>query len=158
MPDFAAEKAALLAGAEDELAKLKQSLAGLDAAALAEVWCGTWSVREILAHIVGWHRELTPALERLARGERPVPEGTDYEKEVDAWNARFVEARRDWTVERARTELDASHRDFMRAAAAVDAARFDPTRTAYKLVDLNSRHHYQEHRADIEAWRAKRGR
>jgi hypothetical protein len=87
-----------------------------------------------------------------------VPEGTDYDKEVDTWNARFVEARRDWTVERARTELDASHRDFMRAAAAVDAARFDPTRTAYKLVDLSSRHHYQAHRADIEAWRAKRGR
>jgi hypothetical protein len=158
MADHTADKAALLAGAETELTALKQSLAGLDEAALTEVWCGTWSVRDILAHMVGWHRELIPALERLTRGERPVPEGTDYSTDVDAWNARFVEARRDWTAQRARTELDASHRDFMRAAAAVDAARFDPARTAYRLVDLNSRHHYQEHRADIEAWRARRGR
>jgi hypothetical protein len=41
-------------------------------------WCGTWGVREILAHITGWQRELTPVLERLARGERPIPDGVSY--------------------------------------------------------------------------------
>ena len=34
----------------------------------------------------GWLREMTPALERLTRGERPTPEGIDWSN-VDAWNA-----------------------------------------------------------------------
>jgi hypothetical protein len=28
-----------------------------------------------------------------------------------------------------------------------------PGKTAHKIVDFNSRHHYQEHRAQIEEWR-----
>jgi hypothetical protein len=53
-------------------------------------------------------------------------------------------------------ELDASHAAFMRAAAAVPEERYVPGKTAHKIVDLNSRHHYREHREQIEAWRAGR--
>src|SRR5436189_4238650 len=28
---------------------------------MREVWLGTWAVREIIAHIAGWHREMLPA-------------------------------------------------------------------------------------------------
>ena len=34
---------------------------------------GLWGVREILAHIMGWQREMIPVLERIARGEKPSP-------------------------------------------------------------------------------------
>ena len=60
-----------------------EAIQGLNEQHLTEVWLGTWSVRDIVAHMSGWHRELGPALERLARGERPVPEGKDYEADVD---------------------------------------------------------------------------
>jgi hypothetical protein len=56
---------------------------------MSEVWLGTWSIKEIVAHMDGWHREMIPALERLARGERPIPDGVSYE-DVDGWNARFA--------------------------------------------------------------------
>jgi hypothetical protein len=124
------EKTTLLSEAETEFTLFKRAIAGLDEAHMRQVWLGTWSARDIVAHISGWHRELAPALERLARGERPIAEGVSYE-DVDA----------------------ASHAAFMRAAATVPDERYAPGKTAHKIVDLNSRHHYLEHRGQIEAWR-----
>jgi uncharacterized protein (TIGR03083 family) len=150
------EKTTLLDGAEAEFARLKQTVAGLSEAQMREPWCGTWGVREIVAHISGWHREIGPALTRLARGEKPILEGVSYE-DADAWNARFADAKAKASIADVLAELDASHAYFMQAAKAVDDARFVPEKTAYKLVDLNSRHHYQSHADEIAAWRKSRG-
>ena len=151
------EKTTLLSEAETEFAAFKGALAGLDEAGMREAWLGTWSVRDIVAHISGWHRELAPALARLQTGERPIPEGVSYD-DVDAWNHRFAEARKAAASREILRELDASHAAFMQAAAGVPEARFVAGKTAHKIVDLNSRHHYQEHRQQIEEWRRRRGR
>ena len=148
------EKTTLLSGAETEFAAFKRALAGLDEAQMREVWLGTWSARDIVAHISGWHRDLGPALLRMSRGERPIPEGVSYD-DVDAWNARFADARKAASTALILKELDASHAAFLEAAAAVPEERYVPGKTAYKIVDLNSRHHYQEHRAQIEEWRGR---
>ncbi len=150
------EKTKLLSEAETEFTQFKQAIVGLTEAQMREAWLGTWGVREIVSHISGWHREMGPALERLSRGERPVPDGTSYE-DVDGWNARFADAKKSWTTADILRELDASHASFMTAAGAVPEVRFVSGKTAHKLVDLNSRHHYQEHRQQIEAWRKSRG-
>lgn len=150
------DKRQLLAEAETEFQALKRAVDGLDEARMREVWCGTWSIREILGHISGWHREMLPALERLARGEKPVAGGVSY-ADVDAWNAKFADAKRSWATPDILRELGESHAAFMRAAAAVPDERVVPERTAWKLVDANSRHHYQEHIADILAWRKRGG-
>jgi len=112
----------LLDRAAREFRALHDTLRGLNESDTTRVWLGAWSVRDIVAHISGWHREMTPALERLARGERPFPEGVSYD-DVDAWNATFAAARRGTSVADALLELDRSHEDFMRAAAAVPAGR-----------------------------------
>jgi hypothetical protein len=150
------EKTALLGQAEAEFARLKRALAGLTEEQMRERWCGPWGVREIAAHISGWHREMGPALERLARGEKPIPDGVSYD-DVDGWNARFADARRSSATADILKELDDSHAYFMKTARAVDDARFTAGKTAYKLVDLNSRHHYQTHAEEIAAWRRSRG-
>ncbi|MBI1737371.1 MAG: ClbS/DfsB family four-helix bundle protein [Candidatus Rokubacteria bacterium] len=97
-----------------------------------------------------------PALERIARGERPVPAGVSYD-DVDAWNAKFAAAGRNSTVADLLLELDKTHEYFMQAAAAVPAERFQPGKTAFKIVDGNSAHHYREHGEQIRAWRASKG-
>lgn len=146
------EKTALLSGAETEFTAFKRAIAGLSEAQMREVWLGTWSARDVVAHISGWHRELGPALARMRRGERPIAEGVSYE-DVDAWNARFADARKAASTADILEELDASHAAFMQAAAGVPDERYVPGKTAHKIVDLNSRHHYQEHRQQIEEWR-----
>jgi hypothetical protein len=149
-------KQELLREAETEFAALEAAIAGLDEPQLTRVAFGEWGVREALVHISGWHREMTPVLQRLARGEKPIPDGVSYE-DPDAWNARFVAARRGVAVAAVLRELDASHRDFMAAATAVPDERFAPGKTATKIVDLNGPHHYREHAAEIRAWRAREG-
>src|SRR2546426_10694657 len=75
---------------DTEFDALLASVHGLNDEQMTRAWYGEWGVREILTHIAAWHWEMVKAYERIARGERPVPEGTDY-SEADAWNAKFVE-------------------------------------------------------------------
>jgi len=146
----------LLKQAQEEFQAFKAAIRGLSDAQMTEVWLGSWSVKDILAHISGWQHELGPALERLARGEKPVPEGVSYE-DVDAWNARFAAARQETPVGDVLRELDASHDYFMTQAAKVPDARYVPDKTAWRIVDLNSAHHYKEHGDQIRAWRQANG-
>ena len=146
----------LLRRAEDDFGALKRALVGLDDRAMRRPWLGAWGVREILAHMAGWQREMTPVLERIARGEKPIPDGVSY-ADLDGWNARHVDARRGLTVEGVRAELDATHQEFLRAARAVPEARFGLDKTATRIVDLNGPHHYREHTAQILAWRRRTG-
>jgi hypothetical protein len=150
-----ATKDQLLNLAAREYKSFHEALHGLNEEHMTEVCLGTWSIKDIVAHISGWHRQMGPALERIARGERPVPEGVSYD-DVDAWNATFAAARRDADVADVLLELDKSHEYFMHAAATVPADRFLPGRTAWKIVDGNTAHHYHEHREQIAAWRRSR--
>lgn len=45
---------------------------------------------------------------------------------------------------------------FMHAASMVPDARFEAGKTAWKIVDGNSAHHYREHGDQIRAWRKSR--
>jgi hypothetical protein len=149
-------KGELIVRAAREYRAFHEVLHGLNEDHMAEVWLGTWSIREIVAHMVGWHREMTPALERLARGERPVAPGVSYD-DVDAWNARFAAEAKGREITDLLLDLDRTHEDFMQAADRVPAERYEPGKTAYRIVDGNSAHHYHEHGEQIREWRASRG-
>ena len=146
----------LLNEAAREYKAFHESMQGLNEEQMTQVWLGTWCLRDIVSHMSGWHRELGPALERIARGERPIPEGTSYD-DVDAWNAKFAAAKRDNPVAEVLLELDASHEAFMHAAAQVPESRFAEGKTAWKIVSQNTAHHYKEHGDQIRAWRASTG-
>jgi hypothetical protein len=156
VPTTATDKDSLLNEAAREYRAFHDAIHGLNEEQMTEVWLGTWSIKEIVAHMSGWHREMGPALERLAQGARPGADGVSYD-DVDAWNAKFAAAARSTDVSDLLLELDKSHEYFIRTAAAVPAERFQPGKTAYKIVDLNSAHHYRDHGDQIRAWRATRG-
>ena len=61
---------------------------------------------------------------------------------MDGWNARFTAAKKN---------------DSVAAAASVPTERYEPGKTAWKIVDLNSAHHYEEHAERIRARRAAKG-
>ena len=108
----------VLSRAEQEYKAFQEAFRGLDDAKLNEVWYGSWSIKDIVAHITGWHRELLPALERIARGERPIPKGVSYEN-FDAWNEKFASAMRSKPSAEVLRELDQTHPAFLRAAAEI---------------------------------------
>ena len=83
------DKAEVLQNVETESQKLQEAVKGLDNDQMAEAWLDSWSAKDILAHVLGWEREMIVFLERMARGERPTPEGVDY-SDPNAWNAKFA--------------------------------------------------------------------
>ena len=145
------DKATLIHEADRTFAELQQATQDLTEQEMLEVWLGTWSVREILIHMSGWHRAMIPALLHVTRGEPPFAAGT-YD-DFDAWNARFVAEKAGVKAVDARSELDASHHDFVRAAAAIPEERFEAAR---ELLDGAGAGHYREHAAQIRAWRERR--
>lgn len=149
-----ADKTALLREAEEEFGELHQAIDGLTDDELGRVWLGTWSVREILIHVSGWHEEMITVFGRITQNEPPYSPGT-YD-DFDAWNARFVEARAGVKIVDVLTELDASHRRFVDAARGVPERHFAPEGAARDAFVGAGPGHYREHAAQIREWR--RGR
>jgi hypothetical protein len=147
------DKATLLREADEAFAELRRDVDGLSDEDMRRVWLGTWGVREIVIHISGWHEELTPALRRIAGGEAPYAPGT-YD-DFDAWNARFVERKAGVKPGDALAELEASHREFVQAAAAVPDRHFAPGGAAREPFEGAGAGHYREHAAQIREWRAR---
>jgi hypothetical protein len=146
----------LLSEAEAAYTELRQAVDGIPDARMSETWLGTWGAREILIHVSGWHREMIPALQRIGRGQPPYAEGVSYD-DFDAWNARFVEAKRGVKVADVLAELAASHRDFVAAAAAVTEEHLAPGGAARDLFAGTGPLHYREHAAQIRDWREATG-
>lgn len=146
-------KQELLEKAEQEYEGLKAALKGLDEAQMGQVWLGSWGVREILAHVTGWHREMIPALERLGRGQAPYPDGA-YD-DFDAWNARFVEARKGRAATDILREMDGSHRDLLNAVSSLADEDFVESKPASGLVEGVAAAHYREHAEQIRQWRQR---
>ena len=69
--------------------QFRAPLEALDDGAYGETWLGEWNLSQLLAHMAGWYREMTAAIARTSRGERPTPAGVDY-SDADAWNATFA--------------------------------------------------------------------
>jgi hypothetical protein len=146
---------ALLADLDRAFDALLDSISGLDDKQMAEVWYDDWSINDILAHIAGWHREMVPAFERIARGERPVPEDADYSN-FDRWNAEFA-ASRSSDGAAILEEVRASKAAFAAAAATVPAEKFEDGRAAFRILHLTGIDHYTGHESAIREWRKSRG-
>jgi len=147
---------ALLDDLEKSFAELQGAIDGLTHEQLVTTFEGEWSVRDMLGHIVGWHHEMDDALERIGRGERPVPEGVDY-SDSDAWNARFAETWRNASPEAVVAELTVSKNLFVEAARQVPDEKFEEGRAAYRIVTTTGTNHYAEHAPLIRAWRKREG-
>jgi len=126
----------------------------LDEEQMTRRWYGDWGVREIMAHIAGWHREMARALERISRGERPVPEGVDY-NDADSWNGKFARQAAERTGREILEELRASKEAFVAAALGVPEERFEEGRAAARIMETAGFGHYEEHMSPIREWRER---
>jgi len=149
-------KVDLLREMEAGFAGLLDAVDGLTEEQMRQVWYGDWSVHDIMAHVAGWHREEIAMLERMAHGERPVPESADYTDD-DAWNARFAAKWRAASASEVLAELRASEEAYLAAASRLPEERFEEGRTAQRLVQQACTEHYREHADEIREWREREG-
>ena len=154
------DKATTLKLVDDEYQNLRKAIDGLDAAALQRIWFGEWSVKDIIAHVLGWQKEMTGALQRIARGEKPTPEGVDY-SDTDTWNAKFSLVMKQQLPSTVVAEWGQVHQVYMKAARAIPDERFaqkdGKPSTVSRLLEGSGYGHFREHAAQIRAWRQREG-
>ena len=149
----------------DAIAELERSYTGFRAKiatlpddAWDERWLGTWTLSQLLAHMGGWFKEMTGALQRVGRGERPTPEGVSY-GDADAWNAKFAA-----TASPGRHALgvfDLRFKDYVAGANGLGEELFGKNaegklKIGSRLLDGAGVHHFAEHGAEVDAWLAGR--
>ena len=127
--------------------RLQLALAGIpDERAEEPGVCGDWSVRELVHHVAYWEDNEARELEGLLRGE-PRP---DHQGEGEWWLAVNAAVAATWTgrsFQDARRELTDAHNRLLTALDGF-AAGEEPD------VSADTWEHFDEHRADIERWKA----
>jgi hypothetical protein len=139
--------------------QFRAGIAGLPDEAYGETWLGTWNLSQVLAHMAGWWREMSGGFGRVARGERPAPEGVDY-SDPQPWNDRFSAAAKPGKA--ALDDWDAAYAEYRGAAEALDEGLYgvDPEkgrpRIGNRLLQGAGIHHFEEHQPELDAWLASR--
>lgn len=127
----------------------------LDEKDFSEVWLGDWSLEHLLAHMAGWYREMTPAIQRAGRGERPTPEGVDY-SDADGWNSKFAQQAKQGKA--ALKDFDAAYQAYLEAGKALPDNLFgtDPERgrplIGNRLLQASGIGHFKEHQEQLDHW------
>ena len=150
------DKQSVLQEIETEYGKFQDTIKGLERDKLDVIFYDAWSVKDIVAHMLGWEREMTEALRRIARGEKPTPEGVDYSNS-DEWNAKFAARMRGQLPTTVLAEWGQVHAGFVKALKAVPDDRFGEGKSVNRIATTTASGHYREHAPAIQAWRKREG-
>jgi hypothetical protein len=133
--------------------ELKASYAALSDSEMIEPGVtGTWSIRDIIAHVTSWEEEALTHLPLILAGGRPPRYSVTYGG-IDAFNAQTMERKRNLSLSQVLQQRDDTHRrliDFIQSAPEDQFIR--ETRFRRRLR-LDTYGHYQEHAEEIRKWR-----
>lgn len=107
-----------------------------------------WTAKDAVAHIGTWMAQGAQMLRRIAAGT--YREG---EIDVDAENARFLEAMRDVPLDTVHLQATAAHRELLNAWAELP----EVTPAAAWWVRKSGPEHVDEHLPRLEEWLAQQG-
>lgn len=137
--------------------EFRSVLSGLDNHEFDTKWLDQrWGVRELVAHITGWLGQMSGGLERMARGEKPTPEGVDW-NDLQRWNDTFAEHVKGKLVAQVMDELEHAANAFKQAAARLPEDRFGEGKTANRMFQAVGSPHLREHTEMVRVWREQRG-
>jgi len=150
------DKAATIASLESAYAEFRRKVTGLPDDAWTERWMGTWTLSQLTAHMAGWFKEMTGAISRVGKGEKPTPEGVDYSN-ADAWNAKFAATAT--PGKSAMGIFDLRFKEYVAAAQGLSDDMYGTNpegkpRIGNRLLDGAGIHHFAEHGAQLDAWLA----
>jgi uncharacterized damage-inducible protein DinB len=163
-------KTELLRKLQDEYRTWQAFVDGIDPARMAEPGvAGSWSVKDIVAHLTGWQRRLTDRLQAAQRGEpEPPPPWPAHAQSEDDINAWIYDSNRERPM---RDIRDESHQALQQFFSAIEALPED--------VQIDVEHHHgrdfyflrlgdqefvageffdhfhDDHEPDIRAWLAR---
>ena len=123
---------------------------------MTKFWFGDWGVREILAHIAGWHWEMAAALERIAQVSALFPRASIY-SDADSWNERFAGGIQNTDPDEVIEDLRASKEAFVAAASSCPEDHSQEGQDRLPHPPPTGIDHYPEHYTAIQEWRQREG-
>jgi hypothetical protein len=132
---------------------LLASYAGLSDAELTESGVtGTWSVRDIIAHVTVWEEEALAHLPEILAGRTP-PRYSVTHGGIDAFNARMTERDRGLSLADVLRRRDDTHRRLIAFVESLPLAAIAGDTRVRRRLRLDTYGHYAVHARAIQAWR-----
>jgi hypothetical protein len=145
----------LLGRVESRWRALLASYAGLsDPEMLEPGVTGSWSVKDIVAHVTTWEEEAIAHLPTIIAGGRP-PRYKLTHGGIDAFNAQASRRNRDLSLEEVLERRDATHRRLIAVIEGVPDAQLRGETRARRRLRLDTYGHYQVHTRAIQKWRER---
>jgi hypothetical protein len=134
--------------------ELLASYAGLSEAKLVEPEVtGTWSVKDIIAHVTSWEEEALAHLPVILAGGRP-PRYSVAHGGINAFNAKTMQRNRDVPLAEVLRRRDDTHRQLLEFVQGAPDKTFATETRARRRLRLDTYRHYAIHAAAIRRWLA----
>jgi hypothetical protein len=160
--DHHATRTALLDRLERERVALAAELDKLTPRQLIKpVVVGTWSIKDLLAHIIAHEQRALQEVQCALRGEQLT---IDHDAN-DTFNDQAVTSSEVRTVEEVLSAWEASAREVRDTVVVLPDAAFEPSGPVVAVLGdsidgalgNNTYLHYAEHRQEVESWRRRAG-
>lgn len=154
----------ILEALERDRSRLFNLLEGIpDDALVTQPVVDSWTVKDLVGHMALWHQVAIQFIADFVRDGVPKSLGLKDDAAINAYNAQGAAERRDWSLARAREELDASYRSLTSAIGQLrdddlHAPLPDPWQgaTLERLIAINSYDHNPEHIDQIAKWKQRK--
>ena len=155
--DRLVERAGLLKRLDKGWRSFQQAHAGLSEAQLMIPGVtGTWSVRDILAHVTTWEEEALKHLPLILKGGRSPRYSLTYGG-IDAFNALKTEEKGNLSLAQVFQEMHEVHRRLIAYIESVPLSEFQKKSRFRHRLRLDTYGHYRIHSKAIWKWREKAG-
>ena len=132
------------------------SYAGLSEAQLLEPGVtGTWSIKDIIAHVSWWEEEALKHLPLILAGGRP-PRYSVTHGGIDAFNAKMTKQRKDLSLAAVLRHRDDVHRRLVALVRSAPEAQVTGETRFRRRLRLDTYGHYPKHARAIRTWRERR--
>jgi DinB superfamily len=134
---------------------LKESYAGLSESQLTEPGVtGSWSVKDIIAHVTWWEEEALKHLPLIVKGGKPPRYSTEYGG-IDAFNAQMTELKRGLSLPDVLRQMDETHRRLVAYVQSAPEEQFTRETRFRRRLRLDTYSHYPKHAKAIREWRQR---
>lgn len=135
---------------------LKASYSGLSATEMIEPKVmGTWSIKDIIAHVTWWEEESLTHLPRMLAGGKPPKYSTQYGG-IDAFNAQKHEEKKKLSIDTVLQQRDETHRRLIDFVQQVPEDLIVRETRFRRRLRLDTYGHYPKHANVIWKWREQR--
>src|SRR5213593_2363627 len=132
---------------------LRESYAGLsDAELLRPGVTGTWSIKDIIAHVTWWEEEALKHLPLILAGGRPPRYSVTYGG-IDAFNAKMTKQRQNLTLAEVLRQRDDVHGRLIALVRSAPETQVTGETRFRRRLRLDTYGHYPKHARAIRAWR-----